>query len=90
MQWRGAQDLGPENYMMPMAPSGFNPYWNGMQPGFDGFMPPYPGPMPYMGYGPSPMDVAYGGVFPPDPFGGMNCMLPFGPPPVQRYDSCEI
>ncbi|KAI3468974.1 hypothetical protein Pfo_025637 [Paulownia fortunei] len=80
MQWRTAQDLAPENYMMPLGPSAFNPYWNGIQPGLDGFMPPYGGPMPYMGYGLSPMDVAFGGVLPHDPFGGPGCMLPYGPP----------
>lgn len=93
MQWRSAQDLGPENYMMPMGPSGFNPYWNGMQPGFDGFMQPqYGGPMPYMNYGLGPMDP-FGGVLPHDPFGGPGCMLPppYGhPPPPQRYGSVLI
>ncbi|KAK4483614.1 hypothetical protein RD792_010813 [Penstemon davidsonii] len=89
MQWR--QDLAPENYMMPMGPSGFNPYWNGIQPGgFDGFMPPYhPGPMPYMGYGLGPMDIGFGGMLPHDPFGGPGCMMPFGGPPPQR-DLAEL
>ncbi|KAL3649595.1 hypothetical protein CASFOL_005998 [Castilleja foliolosa] len=88
MQWRPAQDLAPENYMMPFGPSAFNPYWNGIQPGLDGFMPPYGGPMPYMGYGMNPMDVAFGGL-PHDPFGGPGCMLPYGPPHPQR-DLAEL
>ncbi|KAK6157956.1 hypothetical protein DH2020_005270 [Rehmannia glutinosa] len=88
MQWRSPQDLAPENYMMPLGPSAFNPYWNGMQPGLDGFMPPYGGPMPYMGYGFNPMDVAFGGVLPHDPFGGPGCMLPYGGPP--QRDLAEL
>ncbi|KAL0329492.1 UNVERIFIED_CONTAM: E3 ubiquitin ligase PARAQUAT TOLERANCE 3 [Sesamum radiatum] len=88
MQWRTAQDLAPENYMMPMGPSAFNPYWSGIQPGLDGFMPPYGGPVPYMGYGLSPMDVAFGGVIPHDPFGGPGCMLPYGGPP--QRDLAEL
>ncbi|GFP84404.1 protein mpe1 [Phtheirospermum japonicum] len=87
MQWRTAQDLAPENYMMPFGPSAFNPYWNGIQPGLDGFMTPYGGPMSYMGYG-NPMDVAFGGL-PHDPFGGPGCMLPYGPPQPQR-DLAEL
>ncbi|CAI9095751.1 OLC1v1031757C3 [Oldenlandia corymbosa var. corymbosa] len=80
MQWRAAQDLAAENYMMPMGPAAYNPYWTGMQPGMDPFMPPYPGAVPYMGFGlgPGPLDP-FGGVLPPDPFGGQG-MLPFGPP----------
>lgn len=77
MQWTG-QDLAAENYMMPFGPSAFNPYWTGMQPGMDGFMPPYNGHMPYMGYGLGPMDVAFGGVMPQDPFGGPGFMMPYG------------
>ncbi|KAL8064565.1 hypothetical protein ABFX02_01G098600 [Erythranthe guttata] len=94
MQWRGGPELGPENYMMPMAPApGFNPYWNGcIQPGFDGgFMPPPygGGPMhpPFMGYGMNPMDMAFGH----DPFGGPGCMMPpppYGPPP--QRDLAEL
>ncbi|XP_075517858.1 E3 ubiquitin ligase PARAQUAT TOLERANCE 3-like [Primulina tabacum] len=82
MQWRTAQDLAPDNYMMPLGPSTFNPYWNGIQPGFDGFVAPYAGPMSYMGYGFGPMDMAFGGgVFPQDPFGGgPGCVLPYAPP----------
>ena len=82
MQWR-AQDLAAENYMMPMGPAAYNPYWTGMQPGMDAFMAPYPGAAPYMGFGLGPLDVPFGGVLPQDPFGGQGCMLPFGPP--QRY-----
>ncbi|KAL2518151.1 DWNN domain [Abeliophyllum distichum] len=80
MQWTG-QDLAAENYMMPFGPSAFNPYWTGMQPGMDGFMPPYNGPMHYMGYGLGPMDVAFSGVMPQDPFGGPGFMMPYGGPP---------
>ncbi|XP_073043057.1 E3 ubiquitin ligase PARAQUAT TOLERANCE 3-like [Primulina eburnea] len=88
MQWRTAQDLAPDNYMMPLGPSAFNPYWNGIQPGFDGFVPQYPGPMPYMGYGFGPMDMPFGGVFPQDPFGGgPGCMLPYAPP---QMDLAEL
>lgn len=89
MQWRPPQDFAPENYMMSMGgPSPFNPYgWNGMQPGLDGFMPPYGAPMPYMGYGLNHMDVGFAGVMPHDPYAGPGCMLPYGPPPPQRYDS---
>ncbi|XP_027079594.1 E3 ubiquitin ligase PARAQUAT TOLERANCE 3 isoform X1 [Coffea arabica] len=79
MQWR-AQDLAAENYMMPMGPAAYNPYWAGMQPGMDAFMAPYPGAAPYMGFGLGPLDVPFGGVLPQDPFGGQGCMLPFGPP----------
>ncbi|XP_051114703.1 E3 ubiquitin ligase PQT3-like isoform X2 [Andrographis paniculata] len=90
MQWRAAQEFAPENYMMPMGgpAAAFNPYWNGMQPGLDGFMPPYPGPMPYMGYGLNPMDMAFGGVMPHDPFGVPGCMMPYGAPP--QRDLAEL
>lgn len=86
MQWRASQDFPPENYMMPMGPSAYNPYWNGMQPGMEGFGGPYGGPMPYMGYGlgPMPMDIPFGGVFPQDHFGAQVNMMPF---PPQRYAS---
>ncbi|CAA0823126.1 DWNN domain- a CCHC-type zinc finger [Striga hermonthica] len=91
MQWRNAQELVPENYMMPLGPSAFNPYWNGIQPGLDGFMPPpYGGPMPpYMGYGFNPMEVPFPGAVPHDPFGGPGCMFPYGPPQPQR-DLAEL
>ncbi|GER25698.1 DWNN domain [Striga asiatica] len=91
MQWRNAQELAPENYMMPLGPSAFNPYWNGIQPGLDGFMPPpYGGPMPpYMGYGFNPMEVPFPGALPHDPFGGPGCMFPYGPPQPQR-DLAEL
>lgn len=81
MQWRATQDLAAENYMMSMAPAAYNPYWTGIQPGMEAFMPPYAGPVPYMGFGMSPLDMPFGGVVPPqDPFAGQGCMLPFGPP----------
>lgn len=68
--------------MMPMGPSAYNPYWAGMQPGMDGFMGPYAGAMPYMGgYGLAPLDMSFGGVMPPDPFGGQSYMFPPVPPP---------
>ncbi|KAL9405922.1 hypothetical protein Peur_002894 [Populus x canadensis] len=78
--WRASQDLAAESYVMPMGPSAFNPYWSGMQPGMEGYMPPYPGPMPYMGYGLGPMDIPFGGVMPPDPFGAQGYMMPIVPP----------
>lgn len=80
-QWNAPQDLAAENYMMHMGPSGYNPYWNGMQPGMDGFMGPYGGPMPpYMGYGLGPFDMPFGPVMPPDPFCPPNFMFPGIPP----------
>ncbi|KAL2525180.1 DWNN domain [Abeliophyllum distichum] len=79
MQWRTSQDLAVENYMMPMGPCAYNPYWTGIQPGMEAFVPPYGGPMPYMG-GFGHMDLAFGGVLPPDPFAGPVCRLPYGPP----------
>ncbi|PKI41548.1 hypothetical protein CRG98_038059 [Punica granatum] len=85
MQWRTPQDLAAENYMMPLGPSGFNPYWNGMQPGMDGFMGPYANAMPYnMGYGMGPLDMPFGVMPPQDPFASqayMNMM-----PPVPQRD----
>ncbi|KAK6778764.1 hypothetical protein RDI58_025482 [Solanum bulbocastanum] len=85
MQWRAAQDLAAENYMMSMGPAAYNPYWTGMQPGLDGFGAPYPGAMPYNPYGMGPLDVPFmpPPVVPHDPFGGQGFMLPFGPP-MQR------
>ena len=90
MQWKTPQDLAAENYMMHLGPSTYNPYWNGMQPGMgmDGYMPPYGAPMPYMGYGMGPMDMPFGGPFPPDSFGGQGYMMPMVPP--QRYMSFSI
>lgn len=80
MQWRPSQDIAAENYMMPMGPS-YNPYWTGMQQGMEGFVGPYPGHMPYMNYGLGPLDVPFGPMIPPNPFGGPGCMLPpFAPP----------
>ncbi|KAI5654324.1 hypothetical protein M9H77_31511 [Catharanthus roseus] len=81
MQWRAAQDLAAENYMMPMAPAPYNPYWTGIQPGMEGFMPPYAGAVPYMGFGMGPLDMPFGGVILQDPFAGQGCMMPFGGPP---------
>ncbi|XP_012475879.1 E3 ubiquitin ligase PQT3-like [Gossypium raimondii] len=77
LQWKTPQDLAAENYMMSMGPSAYNPYWAGMQPGMDGFMGPYAGAMPYMGgYGLGPLDMPFGGVMPPDPFGTQGYMFP--------------
>ncbi|KAK4804574.1 hypothetical protein SAY86_004391 [Trapa natans] len=83
LQRRIPQDSAADNYMMPLGPSGFNPYWTGMQPGMDGFMGPYAGTipsMPYgMGYGMGPMDMPFGVMPPQDPFAAqayMNMMLP--------------
>ncbi|XP_039036281.1 E3 ubiquitin ligase PARAQUAT TOLERANCE 3-like isoform X1 [Hibiscus syriacus] len=88
LQWKTPQDLAAENYMMSMGPSAYNPYWTGMQPGMDGFMGPYTGVMPYMGgYGLGPMNMPFGGVMPPDPFGAQNYMFPPVPP---RRDLAEF
>uniref|UniRef100_A0A6N2KDR3 DWNN domain-containing protein n=2 Tax=Salix TaxID=40685 RepID=A0A6N2KDR3_SALVM len=101
--WRASQDFAAESYVMPMGPSAFNPYWSGMQPGMEGYMPPYPGPMPFMGYGFSPLDIPFGGVMPPDPFGAQGYMMPVPPqrdfaefgmnmnlrPPVMRREEFE-
>nr|XP_017223541.1 PREDICTED: uncharacterized protein LOC108200001 isoform X2 [Daucus carota subsp. sativus] len=78
MQWNTSHEFAAENYMMPVGPA-FNPYWNGMQPGMEGFGGPCAGPMPYMGYGPMPMDVPYGGHLPQDPYGPPVNMMPFPP-----------
>lgn len=73
--------------MMPMGgPAPYNPYWTGMQSGFDGYMnmPSYAAPMPYMGgYGLGPLDMPFGPVMPQDPFAMQNYMFPVAPP--QRY-----
>ena len=69
---------------MPMGPTGYNPYWNGMQPGMEGFMAPYGGAMPFMGYGPGPLDMPFGGVLPQDPLGMQGYMMPVFPP--HRYE----
>ncbi|KAL4323469.1 hypothetical protein GQ457_11G022500 [Hibiscus cannabinus] len=83
LHWKTPQDLAAENYMMSMGPSAYNPYWTGMQPGMDGFMGHYAGGMPYMGgYGLGPLDMPFGGVMPPDPFGAQGYMFP--PVPPQR------
>ncbi|KAJ7952532.1 DWNN domain, A CCHC-type zinc finger protein [Quillaja saponaria] len=78
-QWKISQDFGPENYMMPMGPSSYNPYWGGMQPGMEGFMPPYSGAMPYAGYGMPPLDMPFGPVLPQDPFSMTGYMFPVPP-----------
>ncbi|KAI4315233.1 hypothetical protein L6164_028067 [Bauhinia variegata] len=80
LQWKTPHDLGAENYMMPMGPSVYNPYWNGMQPSMEGFMGPYAGAMPMMGYNLGPLDMPYGGMLPQDPFGMHGYMLPVVPP----------
>ncbi|GAB4835008.1 hypothetical protein Ancab_033275 [Ancistrocladus abbreviatus] len=81
MQWRAPQDFVVDNHMMPMGPSAYNPYWTGMQPGMDAFVPPFTAPLPYnMGYGVGPMEVPFGGVIPPDPFGAQGFMFPMVPP----------
>ncbi|XP_010540822.1 PREDICTED: E3 ubiquitin-protein ligase RBBP6-like isoform X2 [Tarenaya hassleriana] len=81
LQWSGLQDLSAD-HMMPMAPYAFNPLWASGQPGADVFMGPYPGLMPYMGYGPGPLDMPFGGVIPPapGPFGPPGLMFPPIPP----------
>ncbi|XAR54933.1 hypothetical protein NMG60_11030272 [Bertholletia excelsa] len=81
MQWKMSQDLAAENYMMPLGPSAYNPYWNGMQLGMEGYVAPYGGPLPIMGYGLGPLDVPFG-VLPQDPFGPQSYMMP--PIPPQR------
>ncbi|KAK6935154.1 Zinc knuckle CX2CX3GHX4C [Dillenia turbinata] len=79
LQWRNAQDLAAESFMMPMAP-GYNPYWTGMQTGMEGYVPPFAGAMPYMGHGLGPLDVPFAGVMPPDLFGPQGYMMPMVPP----------
>ncbi|XP_050230446.1 E3 ubiquitin ligase PQT3-like isoform X2 [Mercurialis annua] len=78
--WKSSQDLANESYMMPFGPSNFNPYWNGMQPAMESFINPFAAPMPFMGYGMGPMDMPFGGMMPPDPFGGQGYMMPVVPP----------
>ncbi|EXC02116.1 E3 ubiquitin-protein ligase RBBP6 [Morus notabilis] len=82
LQWKAPQDFPVDNYMMPMGPSTYNPYWSGVQPGMDGFMAPFPGPMPYMGYGLGPLDMPFPGFVPQDPYASQGCMFP--PVPLQR------
>ncbi|KAL6985978.1 RING-type E3 ubiquitin transferase [Sarracenia purpurea var. burkii] len=84
MQWKISQDhLAAENYMMPLGPSAYNPYWTGMQPGIEGYVAPYGGPLPYMGYGLGPLDVPFG-LLPHDPFGAQGYMMPPVPPQSHR------
>ncbi|KAJ7944730.1 DWNN domain, A CCHC-type zinc finger protein [Quillaja saponaria] len=78
-QWKTSQDFGPESYLMPIGPPGYNPYWGGMQPGIEGFMPPYSGAMPCVGYGMPPLDMPFGPVQPQDPFGLTGYMFPVLP-----------
>ncbi|XP_065857817.1 E3 ubiquitin ligase PARAQUAT TOLERANCE 3-like [Euphorbia lathyris] len=78
--WKASQDFAAENYMMPLGPSAYNPYWNGMQPGMENYMHPFAAPMPFTGYGMGPMDMPFGGVMPPDPFAAQGYMMPFVPP----------
>ncbi|XP_022153991.1 E3 ubiquitin ligase PQT3-like isoform X2 [Momordica charantia] len=81
-QWKTSQDLATENYMMPIGgPTPYNPYWTGMQPGFDGYMSSYAAPLPYMGgYGLGPLEMPFGPVMPQDPFGMQSYMFPVAPP----------
>ncbi|KAG6510300.1 hypothetical protein ZIOFF_028309 [Zingiber officinale] len=81
MQWRGYQDLGTENFGMPLVASGYNPYWgDGMPLGVDAsYVTPF-GAMPFMGYPPGPFDVPFGGgMFPQDPFAAQTYMMPAVP-----------
>ncbi|KAK3005433.1 hypothetical protein RJ639_017111 [Escallonia herrerae] len=81
MQWRTPQDFVPaENFMMPMGPSAYDPYWTGMQPGMEGYMGPYAGAVPFMGYGLGPFDVPFGGPFAQQQPFGAGFMPPFIPP----------
>ena len=76
LQRKTSQNLGAENYIMPMVPHpSYSSYWNGMQPGSEGFMAPYTSPMQMMGYRP--------GAF-PMPF-IQGYMLPIVPPQTHRY-----
>ncbi|XP_038987747.1 E3 ubiquitin ligase PQT3-like isoform X2 [Phoenix dactylifera] len=83
MQWRAYQDFGAENFAgMPLAASGYNPYWagSGMPFGVDGYMASFTGPMQYMGYTPGPFDVPFGGgILPQDPFTAQSSMMPVVP-----------
>ncbi|XP_042380736.1 E3 ubiquitin ligase PQT3-like isoform X1 [Zingiber officinale] len=81
MQWRGYQDLGTENFGMPLVASGYNPYWgDGMPLGVDAsYVTPF-GAMPFMGYPPGPFDVPFGGgMLPQDPFAAQTYMMPAVP-----------
>lgn len=77
-QWR-PHDFAAENYLMAAEASGYNPYWNGMQPGFDVFKSPNGGPVPFMGCGLGPATIPFGGVYPQDPFGAQRYIMPFPP-----------
>ncbi|EHA8586425.1 E3 ubiquitin ligase PQT3-like [Cocos nucifera] len=83
MQWRTYQDFGAENFAgMPLAASGYNPYWagSGIPFGVDGYMASFTGPMQYMGYTPGPFDVPFGGgILPQDPFAAQSYVMPVVP-----------
>ncbi|XP_074579444.1 E3 ubiquitin ligase PARAQUAT TOLERANCE 3-like [Curcuma longa] len=88
MQWRGYQDLGAENFGMPFAASGYNPYWgSGMPLGVDAsYVTPFGAPMPYMGYPPGPFDVSFGGgMFSQDPFAAQAHMMPAVPRDLSQF-----
>ncbi|KAH9777171.1 E3 ubiquitin ligase PQT3-like [Citrus sinensis] len=86
LQWKTPQDLAAESCMMPLGPSAYNPpaaynpYWTGIQPGMEGYMGPFAGAMPYMPYGMGPLDMAFGGVMPQEPFAAQGYMMPVVPP----------
>ncbi|XP_031252792.1 E3 ubiquitin ligase PQT3-like [Pistacia vera] len=80
LQWKTPQDFAAENYMMPLGPSAYNPYWTGIQPGMEGYGAPFGGAMPYMGYAMGPLDMPFGGVMHQDPFMAQGYMLPGVPP----------
>uniref|UniRef100_A0A7N0RBD8 DWNN domain-containing protein n=1 Tax=Kalanchoe fedtschenkoi TaxID=63787 RepID=A0A7N0RBD8_KALFE len=86
MQWKTGQEIGA-GYVMPVGSAGFNPYWNGVQPGMEAYMPSFGGPMPFMGgYPLGPLDMAYGGFMPQDPFAAQDLTYPLVRPqhPHQR------
>ncbi|XP_008797347.1 E3 ubiquitin ligase PQT3-like isoform X2 [Phoenix dactylifera] len=89
MQWRPYQDFGAENFVgVPLAPSGYNPYWagGGMPLGVDGYMASFTGPMQYMGYTPGPFDVPFGGgILPQDPFAAQGYMMPAVPRDMSEF-----
>ncbi|KAJ0106183.1 hypothetical protein Patl1_18454 [Pistacia atlantica] len=80
LQWKTPQEFAAENYMMPLGPSAYNPYWTGIQPGMEGYGAPFGGAMPYMGYAMGPLDMPFGGVMHQDPFMAQGYMLPGVPP----------
>eukprot|EP00667_Euglena_gracilis_P003515 EG_transcript_3525 len=83
----------PGPYQAPPQMAGYFPGLYGMPP--PGYAPPGYGAMPYYpapGYGPPPYpagsnaDPRYGGLQPPDPYGG----APEGDPPRQRGDARQL